>query len=456
MSDQFTTTYDDCGNVSVRSGWIISKGLPDIRVGPPAGGLPTSPMTGDLAAQESPGKIYLGGSGRNLVLSGFPAATHDGVWRHGYPGKWSNGPLALTYVASGATTITDGTGTLAIRTSGGPLGRLDSTPYGEGLLGSAFAVVVAAEWSAPGVPPKADMLSSASGLQKMDFTATDAAHYTSTQDPRFTIDIQEGGDANLRFDSVIIAIRDDGPNDNPAGQYESTTAGLDFNPRTPGDDDDEDYVEPPAVNPFGILTLTYSWPAVPDLDTTTTFLGGKVGYGSAYLAPYMTHSGDDQSPSGSETVVIDLAAAWAAGAIQDTADITCMADWYPPGSYGPASLAVTYTGAGFTPISQVIQPGNFRPGAITVVASLRINADGSSTHYKEPWVATLTRRRVPPPAGVIYLQEVSVAGVFTTTAGPTFTAARPADTAQKYCIPLATSDGAGQLEAMWTGLILRR
>jgi hypothetical protein len=454
MSQQFSVTYDDCGNISVRSGWVISKGLADIRVGPAESSRLAAPVTGDLPAAESGGNTYLGGSGRNLILSGFPNPAYNGPWRHGYPGKWSRGDLTLTQVPGGATTIAaDYGGALAERASGGPLGTLTSTTDGASTFGAAFTVTVAAEWSAPGVISKADMVSGAKGLRPMDFTATDVAHYVSTQDPRFTIDIAEGGEACLRYSGVIIASRDDGPNDSAEGEYVSTADGMIWNPTPPPESDV--YVEPPAVNPFGILTVVYSWPAVPDLDTGTRFLGKQVGYGYG-SSEFMSWSGDDQSPSGSETVVIDLASAWAAGAISQSADVDCIADWFPEGSYGPASLNVTYSLPGFTPLAITIQPGYFHGGAKTVVTSLHIGADGSVGRYYERWVATLTRRRVPPPAGIVYIQEVSAGGVFTSIAGPTFAATRPADSATKYCIPLAISDGLGQVEAIWTGSILRR
>ena len=455
MSKQYGITYDDCGNVSVNSGWVLSQGMPDIRVGPANGGRLGKTMLGDLPAVEAGGETYLGGSGRNLVVSGFPAASdHNGIWRHGYVGKWSRAPLMLIQLTGGSTTITDGTDTLAQRASGGPLGTLASTAYGEAQLGAAFTVTVAAEWSAPGVIPRADMVSTARGLQPMDFTATDVAHYTAVQDPRFTIDVAEGGEASMRFSGVVIAIRADGPNDSAEGQYDSTPAGLEWNPADPQDDDDE-YVEPPAVNPFGVLTIVYSWPSVPHLDTGTRFLGRQVG--TSYSgSPYMTWSGDNTSPAGSETVVVDLAAAWAAGEITTSADVDCIADWYPTGSYGPASMSANYFLPGFTPLAITIQPGQYSGGARTVVASLRIHADGSVGRYFEPWTTTLTRRRVLPPAGVMYVQEISVGGVFSSMAGPAFTPTRPADTAAAYCIPLATSDGEGGVEQIWSGPILRR
>lgn len=458
MSQQFSVSYDDYGNLSVRSGWVIQKGQPDLRVGPAESTRLPRPVTGELPAREGGGYTYLGGSGRNLVVSGFPvsASTHDGVWRHGYPGKWSNGKYTLIHTAGGTTTVTDGTDVLAQRASGGPLGALASTTYGQAQLGAAFTLAVAAEWSAPGAAPKQMLITGATGVPELTFTQTDPAHYAAVEDPRFTIDLLEDGHGNLRFSGDVIAIRDDGANDSADGEYESNTAGQMWNPESPPED--YEYIPPPVVNPFGVLTVVYSWPAVPDLDTTTEFLDQKVGFSApAHVgASYMTWSGDNTAPSGQETVVIDLAAAWAAGKILQTANIRCMADWYPVGSYGPASFAASYSVPGFTPLAITIQPGNVRPGATTVVANLTIHADGGVTRYTEPWTAVLTRQRIPPPQGVVYLKEVTSAGVLTSMAGPFFDPAQPADTATEFYIPLAVSDGNGQVEAVWAGPILRR
>ena len=437
----------------MRSGWAIAKGGPQIRVGPIDLALGAAAVDGDIATPESFGEIYLGGSGRNLRISGFPNAIYDGVWQHGYPGKWLFSKLSLWQVASGAATISDGLSVVAARPSGGTPGTLTSTPYGESLLGSApFTLAVAAEWAAPGVIPRVSLQTSASGMMAMDFTPTDAANYVSDQDPLFTIHIDEDGTARYRFDGAEIATREDGPNDNPAGEYLSTLAGKYWNPATPPVDE----TDPPETNNFGVLTLVYSWPATPDLDTTTEFLGRAVGYPGPYLVPYMTHSGDNTSPSGSETVVIDLATAWNDGAISDVADITCKADWYPAASSGMATLSVSYTAGVFPPSSLIIRPGNIRPGSKTVVARLHIKHDGTITRYYEPWTATVTRKRVPPPAGVVYLTEVQTAGLLTSIAGPVFQPTRPPDTANEFHIPLATSDGLGVLETIWTGPLLRR
>ena len=131
---------------------------------------------------------------------------------------------------------------------------------------------------------------------------------------------------------------------------------------------------------FGLVTITYSWPSLPDLDTRTEFLGNVVGYGYQRGGRYTTWSGDDQEIAGDEVVVIDLAAAWRDGLITTHADISCGADWYPPrGGKGPAMMKVVHSIGSTTKtlFNGPIYPGSTATPATTVVYQLRITADDS-------------------------------------------------------------------------------
>lgn len=125
------------------------------------------------------------------------------------------------------------------------------------------------------------------------------------------------------------------------------------------------------VNPFGIITIIYSWLNMPDLDTGTEFLGNRVGYGYG-TAPYMTWTGD-QTADGNETITVDLAKAWEDGVISEMTDIICAADWFPPSSSGPATLTVIDSRFG-TVFTDIITPGDVTP-SITPVAYIRIAAN---------------------------------------------------------------------------------
>lgn len=132
---------------------------------------------------------------------------------------------------------------------------------------------------------------------------------------------------------------------------------------------------------FGDLVITYTWPTPhEDLDTGTTFGDDTVGYGHGGSSTYMVcdYDGPNINP-GPEVVVIDLAAAFLAGAIGKTAKIKCAADWYPnhtptPGE-GPATMQIDYNGHTKT---IEINPGDVTPST-TNVATITVNPDGTFT-----------------------------------------------------------------------------
>jgi len=83
------------------------------------------------------------------------------------------------------------------------------------------------------------------------------------------------------------------------------------------------------ANPWGVVVLTFSWTSGKDLDTGVTFLGSTVGFAHVNDSPYMTSDYDGADiVTGPEVVTINLAAAWEAGAITDTAVINIAADWF--------------------------------------------------------------------------------------------------------------------------------
>lgn len=143
-----------------------------------------------------------------------------------------------------------------------------------------------------------------------------------------------------------------------------------------------------SSTPFSLLTIRYIWTEMPDLDSGTEFLGSVVGYGLGVTADYMTWTGDAQTVGGTETVTVDLAAAWAAGVMTDlggTYNVSCSADWFPfadddpsvepnpnPGT-GPATLEIEYNGI---IESYQINPGSVTPST-TPVAEITIHSDGT-------------------------------------------------------------------------------
>lgn len=102
----------------------------------------------------------------------------------------------------------------------------------------------------------------------------------------------------------------------------------------------------------------------------------------------MSFSGDDQLLGGVETIVVDLAAAWAAEDITTIAELETFADWYPladrdldnppypdPGS-GPATLRVSYSLSPAATIEVTISPGSATP-ASTFQRPITVFDDGT-------------------------------------------------------------------------------
>lgn len=405
---------------------------------------------------ELTGAEFSGGSGRNLLCSGGGAGLPNGFFRPEIADAWRNGGFYLEVTGPSAATISDATDVVAVLTTGGtaPVGNYDSTTYGHDTYAASvpFVLAIAAEDGGPGAVPDASVEIHAGTAVGGDFTPVDASNYVSAVDPDWTIALQASGDGWLKHLSDTVAIRTGGTAFDPAGYYEAVEAAYFYHPVVPDDDEALDLAE---VNPFGILTITYAWPATPDLDNTTTFLGETVGYPGPYSGTYMTHSGDDTSAAGSEVVTIDLGAAWIAGDIETVADVLCAADWYPPsGGSGPATLDISYSLGGS--LSLTINPGVSATPATTFVRAIRVLADGSLSSPDDAWAATV--RRIPQPTreGVVYVSITEAAGAVTAATGPHFATAMPASGSGVFNIPIALSDGAGLVEQIVTGAIIWR
>jgi hypothetical protein len=476
MSKQFQITYDYAGDMTVHAGWVSSYQVGPVRCGPLGKLFPLTEGGAERTALESDGRYYLGGSGRNLIVSGIPitpiptpapvpapsleSRDHNGLWAHGYPEQWSNGTWQLKYNSTGPNTghfVTDGIGIIASYASGDYADafgmNIDSTSYGRSLVGvtANFVINFKSEFTYPGTLPTCDLTYGPDTLPLGELTPNpDVAHYVSVTDPRLAIIIDEEGVASMYYDSTVIAIRDGGANDNADGIYYNTAAGLVWNPVPP----DPAEAKKLATNPYGILTLTYSWPATPDLDTTTIFAGKQVGYPGPYTAPYMVHSGDNQSPSGSEIVTINLGLAWTNGLLDAPADILCHADWYPAGSSGTATLTVAYNLPGFVTQVLTIQPGRKQPSS-TLVATLRVGPDGIIKQSFAPWACGVETRWVPTPPGTVFVAAKFTNAGWNGTAPtlgfaailPPISYVAPITT---LCYPIGVSDGE-YIEQIHTG-----
>lgn len=464
MSNQYQIRHNYHGDMTIQSGWVTNLDSYPSRCGPLGKRLPGSDTLEERAAVESDGSTYLGGSGRNMILSGIPLYTtpdlevhdHNGVWAHGYPNYWVMRQWRLVPAVPGPSMVDQDNVVVATSAPISPPNlpfnyTFTSTAHGTALMGVAWTATSVAEYTYPGVRPKCYLTTALECMQLGELTSTDAANYASAADPLLTIGITYEGVASMSYAGVVIAIREYGDNNNAEGTYYNTPAGLLWNPRPP----EYDQGHKPEINPFGILTLVYSWAATSDLDTMTLFSGGKVGATYGLTAPYLTQSGDNTAASGSETVTVNLAGAWLAGLLDAPAEILCHADWFYPTARGPATLTVNYTKPGFVQQVLTIRPANVAPGSTTLVAALRVGLDGTVTQNYDPWICTVGTEWVPTPAGAIFAKlRTNSAGYLTAPPSLHYEASLPTpvttagDTIRPYF--LGVSDGK-YIEQIHTG-----
>jgi hypothetical protein len=461
---QFEVQFDARGDLYGNEGFVICKATGAHFLLGEASPEGADVLTGQLA--NSAGELaefpnaeagtFLGGSGRNLVITGAPAESGmNGLWRAWKPGFWRRGIFTLEVTGASAATVSDGTDTVAEMTTGGtaPVGSLVASEYGEDTYnsGAAFTLTAAGETGWPGAVFDIDVGVGSGSAQGGKYEATtDCQHYESTIDPDWTITINSDGSADMKFDGTTVAKRAaGGPLDDPCGTYDSEPAGEFLNPEF----DEEDDGEPGETNPFGTLELVFSWPSgMNDLDIGVTFEGETVGFGYAASATWMEWSSDNTT-TGPETVTVDLAQAWEDGVIVDFANILAVADWYPPaGGSGPATVQVTYTPAVGAPVVNTydLHPGSTTP-AKTPAAGIRIGADGSMTRIGAEWSAVVMAVRRAPAAGVVYAKITEGTGEVDSVAGPFFAASLPAASGSDRFFPLAISDGTGGLKTIHSG-----
>lgn len=460
MSQQFQLFVDARGDLLSADGVVIDRGTGEVFT---VGDGDVKPgVTGSLApslddAVEIPrmqGSTLLGGSGRNVIVSGLGAL--DGIYRPGRPGFWSMGVFVLEVTGVSAATISDADDVVAELTSGGeaPAGSYVATSYGQTTYntGSAFTLTGAKEAGWPGAPNNIEVAITEGTAMAGSYTTTDGINFVSAADADWTITLNADGSAEMFYDGTLVALRASGPNSDPCGDYQSTEAGKFLNPEFPELEDGE----PLEENPFGTLTIEFTWSGEPDLDIGVTFLEQTFGYGHSGSSPFVTWSGDNTTTGGPETVVIDLALAWEQGAISTFADVLGAADWYPPaGGSGPASLTVTYDlpGAPGTPVPHTLHPGSVTP-ATTPAIALRILADTSVSAVGGEWTATVSAVRRAPVEGMAYISITETAGAVSAVSGPHFATELPTGSGGVTHFPTGASNGIGGLKQLHSGALI--
>lgn len=189
------------------------------------------------------GATFVGGSGRNLVLSGLPPALSGtqppiGFFVPTAADVFAAGDFTLEVTGPSAATISDGVGVVAILSTGGtaPEGDYDSTTYGEEtynftvdpgpvIVGHAFTLTADAEEGGGGVAPDVQALISAGTAQGGSYAAATPWHFVSVADADWTIDVASDGSAEMLHLTDVVASRAIGQPGDAAGAYEATTLG---------------------------------------------------------------------------------------------------------------------------------------------------------------------------------------------------------------------------------------
>jgi hypothetical protein len=264
MKEGFQTVADFHGNLHVRAGTVlqVSTGVV-FRVGGGGSGFlatDVSPAGSEYQPATQPtGAAFVGGSGRNLWVSGLPASS-SGMVPGGWmlpagPGEFTVGDFVLSVTDIDDASLSDGTDVVAVWASGAdaPAGNYESTTYGADTYnsGTAFVLAVEAEDGAPGVIP--------SGLAAPNAGTAPGGIYT-TADGGLTFDLDDhpgwmaivaaDGTAEITDGVDIVATRSTGTPGDVAGVYLATAYGeLTYHPTTEPDPDpvDPDPDPDPAV-----------------------------------------------------------------------------------------------------------------------------------------------------------------------------------------------------------------
>lgn len=241
----FQCWQDPWGDITVRDGVVMQPktgAFFHVGTGEAMGEALPAPDAAEflptLAAQSG---TFVGGSGRNMIATGVPARYSGadcpaGIYRHGEPDTYRLGAFLLVVTGASAATISDGTDTVAILSSGGtaPVGNYASTTYGQTTYGEivggipqAFTIAVAAESATPADLPGAMLTLSAGTAADGEFAAVDSQTWELVADTDWTIVVAADGTAELRNLTDVVATRAAGLAWSPAGMFEATSGGQD-------------------------------------------------------------------------------------------------------------------------------------------------------------------------------------------------------------------------------------
>jgi hypothetical protein len=230
--------YDENGNLTVMDGAVsqAKTGVVILAGGGELFATPPSAVLGNYQiVKAARGSKFVGGSGRNIVLSGFEpssssAESPSGFYQPNEPDVYRLRSYTLEVLGVSSATISDGTDVIAELTTGGtaPVGDYDSTTYGETLFSSSgFTLTAASEGGTPLDPPAASLEVSAGTALTGQFDPLNATTWELVADNDWTIVVATDGTAELRYLSNVVAERSEGVSWRPDGYFIATTYGED-------------------------------------------------------------------------------------------------------------------------------------------------------------------------------------------------------------------------------------
>lgn len=227
----FTVFWMPTGDIACMDGSVID--MASGTVYPVGFGTMAGAVIGDyLAAGQMPmamGSTFLGGSGRNLIATGFPDVVSglqapNGFWTPGRDDEWISGDFKVAITGVSTAEITDGTDIVANWSSGSfPAGTYTATTYGETTYnaGNPFDITIAAEGTGDAFGVTATP--NATGPTALNMTATSNVTWT---DSGWTLTVNSDGTADIDDGTDTVATREAAGNFDPAGAYASTTYGA--------------------------------------------------------------------------------------------------------------------------------------------------------------------------------------------------------------------------------------
>jgi len=243
--NQWQCIVDPESNILCAGGWVIGlktgqsflvadEALSGVSAPPSSGG-------GFRSFQSRPPRCFVGGSGRNLRISGTPGTLVPSGYFRAVDAANFNGTLfadaRVIYHPDDSVDLHDGTDVLAsagagtLSTTSVPVGSfpLYSTTYGESTYngGTPFSVNALPEaLPASFVFPSIEVIPNGCTVPEQTFSAADADHYTGDTDATWTLVVNGDGTADLSDTVDIVASRATGDPHQPEGVYQPTAYGM--------------------------------------------------------------------------------------------------------------------------------------------------------------------------------------------------------------------------------------